>query len=402
MQKLHKVLVEGVLDTLQSILLENRYADKALEQVFRHNRKWGARDRGFVAESVYTTIRHLRRYQYMAGLAEIRDRTSIICLFQCHRWEKYGHFAALLTDCGLDTATLEARTKELSAMPTIRESFPDWLYALIQDEYGDSAEALVTALNREAPVILRVNTLKTSRAAAQKRLLEEGVATVPLPQPDALRLERRGNIFRTQSFVDGWIEVQDSASQEVAPFVQVAPGMQVVDACAGAGGKSLHMAAFMQGKGRLLAMDVEDYKLAELKKRARRAGIANIETRLIDQTKVVKRLYGKADRLLLDVPCTGTGVLRRNPDAKWKLSPEFLSEVTALQADILHRYAAMLKPGGIMVYATCSLLKTENRVQVDGFLAGHPEFSLDAEQIFLPHLDDCDGFYMARLVKSGI
>lgn len=400
MQKLHKVLLEGVLDTLQSILLENRYADKALEQVFRHNRKWGARDRGFVAESVYTIIRHLRRYQYLAGLDEIRDRASLICLFQCQRWEKYGQFATELADCGLDTATLEARIKDISAMPTVRESFPDWLYTLIQAEYGEAAEALISALNREAPVVLRVNTLKTSRTATQKRLLEEGIATEALSQPDALRLERRANIFRTQSFLDGWIEVQDSASQEVAPFVQVAPGMQVIDACAGAGGKSLHMATFMQGKGRLLAMDVEDYKLAELKKRARRAGIANIETRLIDQTKVIKRLYGKADRLLLDVPCTGTGVLRRNPDAKWKLSPQFLSEVTALQADILHRYSALLKPGG--VYVTCSILKAENRTQIDAFLAAHPEFSLDAEQIFSPHLADCDGFYMARLVKSGI
>ncbi|HWA34975.1 MAG TPA: methyltransferase domain-containing protein, partial [Cyclobacteriaceae bacterium] len=220
--------------------------------------------------------------------------------------------------------------------------------------------------------------------------------------PDALILEERQNIFTRQQFRDGLFEVQDAGSQLIAPFLKPEPGMRVVDACAGGGGKTLHLAALMQNKGRIIAMDIEAWKLDELKKRARRAGASNnIETRLIDSSKVIKRLENSADRLLIDVPCSGLGVLRRNPDAKWKLTPEFIEQVKITQQEILTNYSTMVKTGGLMVYSTCSILPEENEEQVKKFLAAHPDkFELQDQHMVWPS-EGFDGFFMARMKKIG-
>jgi 16S rRNA (cytosine967-C5)-methyltransferase len=195
-------------------------------------------------------------------------------------------------------------------------------------------------------------------------------------------------------------EVQDAASQTVAPFMKVEPGMRVIDACAGAGGKTLHLAALKKNKGRLIAMDVEQWKLDELQKRARRAGVSNLENKVIDSTKAIKRLAGTADRLLLDVPCSGLGVLKRNPDAKWKLSPEFIEGVIRLQQSIVTDYSNMVKPGGMMVYATCSIFPSENEKQVEQFLEKKGnDFSLEEMQHVWPS-EGFDGFFMARLKRN--
>ncbi|MCZ8215023.1 MAG: class I SAM-dependent methyltransferase, partial [Cyclobacteriaceae bacterium] len=189
-------------------------------------------------------------------------------------------------------------------------------------------------------------------------------------------------------------------SQAIAPFLQVEPGMRVIDACAGAGGKTLHLAALMQNKGRIISMDTEEWKLTELKLRARRAGVGNVETRVIESTKTIKRMEKMGDRVLLDVPCSGLGVLRRNPDAKWKLSPEFIEKVIDLQKNILHDYSMMVKPGGKLVYSTCSLMPTENEKQVATFLANNPDFTLEEEKHIWPS-EGFDGFYMARVVRKA-
>jgi len=197
-------------------------------------------------------------------------------------------------------------------------------------------------------------------------------------------------------FRDGWFEVQDAGSQIVAPFVQAERGMRVVDACAGAGGKSLHLASLMQNRGHLIALDIDERKLIELRKRARRAGVGIAETRLIDSTKVIKRLHGTADRVLIDAPCSGLGVLRRNPDAKWKLFPEVIEKVKAVQADLLQRYSLMAKAGGKVVYATCSILPSENEKQVEKFVANNGDkYKLEEERHVMPD-EGFDGFYMAR------
>jgi 16S rRNA (cytosine967-C5)-methyltransferase len=255
-------------------------------------------------------------------------------------------------------------------------------------------------MNVPADVVLRVNTLKSDVQQLQKLLAQSGVETEPIEHyPDALKLMERGNIFRHPLFEEGFFEVQDAGSQTIAPFLEAEPGMRVVDACAGAGGKTLHLACLMKNKGKIIAMDVEDFKLEELKNRARRNGISVIETRLIEGSKTIKALHESADRLLLDVPCTGSGVLRRNPDAKYKITREFFKRVTALQGEILENYSRMLRPGGKMVYATCSLFADENQNRVKTFLDKNQEFTLEREYMHYPSETGFDGFYMALLKR---
>jgi len=192
--------------------------------------------------------------------------------------------------------------------------------------------------------------------------------------------------------------LQDASSQRVALFLDVNEKMRVIDACAGGGGKTLHIAALMKNTGHIIAMDTEQWKLDELKRRARRASATNIEPRLIDSSKVIKRLYDTADRVLLDVPCSGLGVLRRNPDAKWKLNLEFIERVKKLQYEILDRYSRMVKLHGKLVYATCSILHSENQLQVNLFLEQHKNFKLEEEKQIFPS-EGFDGFYMARMYR---
>ncbi|HZF99574.1 MAG TPA: methyltransferase domain-containing protein, partial [Chitinophagales bacterium] len=257
-------------------------------------------------------------------------------------------------------------------------------------------------MNRQAAVVLRVNTLKTNLKSLLRQLDDEGITTSRLPDfEDALLLEKRANVFQLPSFKEGMFEVQDAGSQAIAPFLQPEAGMRVVDACAGAGGKTLHIASVMENRGHVIALDVEEWKLIETRKRARRAGVGIIETRLIDSTKVIKRLNGTADRVLIDAPCSGLGVLRRNPDAKWKLSPETIEKVKNLQSDLLQRYASMAKPGGKIVYATCSILPSENEKQVEKFLANNKDqYTLEDQKHIMPS-EGFDGFYMARIKRHG-
>jgi 16S rRNA (cytosine967-C5)-methyltransferase len=194
-------------------------------------------------------------------------------------------------------------------------------------------------------------------------------------------------------------EVQDASSQLVAAYLDVQPGMKVVDTCAGAGGKTLHLASLMENKGQLIAMDIYESKLKKLKIRARRNGAHNIDTKVIDSTKPIKKLYNKADRVLIDAPCSGIGVLRRNPDSKWKLQPEFLDEIRKTQQEILVQYSKMVKPGGKLVYATCSVLPSENQDQVKTFLKSNTEFTFVSDQKILASESGYDGFYMALLER---
>jgi 16S rRNA (cytosine967-C5)-methyltransferase len=246
---------------------------------------------------------------------------------------------------------------------------------------------------------LRANTLKISLKELRGLLLDDEIETTTSDFPDALVLKRRQNIFQNEHFKEGLFEVMDAASQTIAPFLDAQPGMRVIDACAGGGGKTLHLSALMKNKGKIVAMDTEQWKLDELSKRARRAGAFNIETRLIDSGKVIKRLENSADRLLLDVPCSGLGVLKRNPDAKWKLNMEFIQKVNELQQHILNDYCSMVKTGGKMVYSTCSILPLENEKVVQDFLGKNPAFKLEEEKRYWPS-DGFDGFYMARMSKS--
>ena len=395
--KIYRNLSEAVIENLQAIFEDNKYADKVIEKVLKSNPKWGARDRRFIAETTYDIVRWYRLFKELAD-AEEGDYWKLFgvwCIWnktELPDWEE-------LT--GLNQKKIVAAYEQLKQTRKVRESIPDWMDELGEKEVGGRWDNELEALNQEASVVLRVNTLKVSRKELQTQLTGEEIETeAPKEFPDALILEERQNIFTRQQFKDGLFEVQDAGSQLIAPYLQVQPGMRVIDACAGGGGKTLHLAALMQNKGRIIAMDTEQWKLDELKKRARRAGVANIEPRLIESSKTIKRLENSADRLLLDVPCSGLGVLRRNPDAKWKLNMDFIDRVKELQQHILKDYSPMIKPGGMMVYSTCSILHTENEDQVQKFISeSEGKFELIEEKRIWPS-DGFDGFYMALIKKK--
>jgi 16S rRNA (cytosine967-C5)-methyltransferase len=394
--KLYRNLCEAVVEGLQSIFTDNKYADKVIEKILKSNPKWGARDRRFIAETIYDIVRWYRLFREVSD-AEEDDFWKLLgvwCLWNNTEFPDWGEFE------GLNRKKIEARYDEVQSDRKIRESIPDWLDELGEKEFGATWEKELTALNEEAKVVLRVNTLKINRKSLQTQLDEEEIASeAPAKFPDALILELRQNIFTRQQFKDGLFEIQDAGSQLIAPFLQAAPGMRVIDACAGGGGKTLHLAALMQNKGRIIAMDTEAWKLEELKKRARRAGAGNIETRVIESSKTIKRLENSADRVLLDVPCSGLGVIRRNPDAKWKLSIDFIERVKELQQHILTDYSTMVKKDGLLVYSTCSLLPSENEKQVIAFLETHKDsFELVDQKWMLPS-EGYDGFYMALIKK---
>jgi 16S rRNA (cytosine967-C5)-methyltransferase len=397
--KLYRNLSEAVVQNLHDIFEGNRYADKVIEKVLKQHPKWGARDRRFIAETTYDIVRWYRLFRELSG-AEEGDYWSLLatwCIWNTVDLPPWDEFNKI------QPRSIEENYERIKSERKIRESIPDWLDTLGEAELPAWWDKELHALNEEAKVVLRVNTLKITREGLRELLFEEeGIETERLPEcPDALLLHERQNIFTRQAFKDGLFEVQDAGSQRIAPYLDVKPGMRVIDACAGAGGKTLHLAALMQNKGRIIAMDTEAWKLDELKKRARRAGASDlIEARLIDSSKVIKRLEGTADRVLLDVPCSGLGVLRRNPDSKWKLSLEFIEKVRELQQEILQQYSVMVKPGGMMVYATCSILPSENEKQVEKFLATHGDkFEMLSQDRCWPS-EGYDGFFMCRLKRK--
>ena len=394
-------LVAAVAEALEQIFLGGRYADKVIEQVLRQDPRRGARDRAFIAAHTYDIVRWYRLLTAVLGY-EPRDKAGFYALFGTHWLLSGAKLPAWREFATLDAQQLLASRERLLQEPAIAESIPDWLETLGRDQLGDRWPATIHALNEPAQLVVRVNRLKADKEAVCALLEKEGSSLRDLPG-DALLLTERRNLFQSEAFRRGWIEVQDFSSQQVAPFVQAEPGMRVIDACAGAGGKSLHLAACMHNKGQLIALDTEAWKLSNLRQRARRAGAHIIDTRPIENTKTLKRLQQSADRLLLDVPCSGLGVLRRNPDAKWKLSPDFIARVQQTQQDLLVRYSSLCKPGGMMVYATCSILPSENQLQVQQFLQQQAggAFVLQEEQVILPQDAGFDGFYMARLYKHG-
>ncbi|HHC80033.1 MAG TPA: methyltransferase domain-containing protein [Flavobacteriia bacterium] len=399
--RLHRNLVLAVIDSLNYIFNDGLYADKVVEKTLKRDTRWGARDRKFIAETVYDCVRWKRLYNEIAGTKNHFTQENL--------WKIFAVWAVLkgipLPDWrqfeGTPVRRIKGKFDELQNQRVFKESIPDWLDALGEKELGKQWAAEINALNQQANVILRVNTLKTTKEQLQKLLLEETIETQFIKgYQDALQLSERKNIFRTEAFKNGFFEVQDASSQLVAEFLQVAPGLRVVDACAGAGGKTLHLASLMKNKGQIIALDIYANKLKELKRRAKRNGAHNIEPRHIHSTKVIKKLYDKADRVLIDAPCSGLGVLRRNPDAKWKLQAEFINNIQKTQAEILNTYAKMVKAGGKLVYATCSILPSENEKQVENFLNSHKAFNFIAEKKILPSVSGYDGFYMALLERT--
>ena len=399
MELIHRNLLIGIHDALQETFFEkNKYADKVIERLLKAHRKWGSQDRAVVSEIFYNIIRWKRRCEYYMGEGvkpgNVYKLILAYLLWSKTKFKKFEEFEGIKT--GDILKKLEKNTVPSKA---IEYSIPDWLAETLEKELGSNWEKEMEALNEQAPTTLRTNRLKTTPKHLISELKEENIESFEVRGfPDAVQLEEKKNVFLTSAFKEGLFEVQDAGSQKIGAFLEVEPGMRVVDACAGAGGKTLHLAAMMENKGQIIALDIYEWKLAELKRRAKRAGAHNIETRLISDNKVIKRLHEKADRLLIDAPCSGLGVLKRNPDSKWKIDQDFIDRIKKEQAQILQDYSKIIKKGGKMVYATCSILPSENRGQVDAFLENNPNFQLIKDESIMPS-EGFDGFYMAQIVR---
>ena len=396
----YKNLFIGITETLNNVFFHNKYADRELERTLKSNPKWGSKDRGFIAETVYDTVRWKRMIEASMGKdvspENLWEFVGTWFLLQDEKLPFWDEFKKLSSK-----EILKRNHAATDKNFAVRESIPQWLHDLGKKELGNQWEKEVEAMNIPAPTVIRANTLKIERKSLRNELRQERIDTEVLSKyPDALQLVEKTNVFRTDAFKNGLFEIQDAGSQLISPYLNVQPGMRVVDACAGAGGKTLHLAALMENKGLIYSLDIHEWKLLELKKRAKRAGAQNIQTKVIDSTKVIKKMENTADRLLIDAPCSGLGVISRNPDSKWKLSLDFIENIQKKQEKILNDYCKMVKPGGAMVYATCSILPSENQNQVAKFLKNHPEFKLIREKQILPSQSGFDGFYMAYLEKN--
>jgi 16S rRNA (cytosine967-C5)-methyltransferase len=401
--KLYPNLLEATILALKQIFLEDKKADRTIEGLFSQEKKWGSRDRRFVASLIYESVRWHRKILYCSQLesnpaTHEEWQTYLICSLAIQGFE----FTIPTGFPQLNTDHLKNKSKEIEERAVL-ESIPSWLDDYAEKQLGENLwKPTLHSLNQYAPVVLRVNTLKTTVQKLSQQLSRIGVETETVG-PFSLKLqEDYRSLKKTQMYADGCFELQDYSSQQVVPFLNPRPGSVVVDACAGAGGKSLHLAAHMQNKGFIKALDIHEIKLQELKKRAERASASIISTLKVGQEgNLPHSLTSYADYLLLDVPCSGLGVLKRNPDTKWKLSPHQLEEIIALQRTLLEKYTKILKPGAEMVYATCSILPIENQQQIAGFLESSSgrDFHFIEEKIILPQDFGYDGFYMAKLKK---
>ncbi len=389
------------MTAIERIFNRNEYADKVVPDLLKRNLKWGARDRNFVAETTYDLVRWWRKYWTFLEIQPAYDRKTINKVVAMSLLSR-GY--SILNPDVLELDNLSFLQKLLYQKPenaAIEYALPDWLYARILKNYQDDAQEvaeLLQALNQAPQVYLRVNTLKTTAQQLVKQLKEDEINTSPIAGvPNALALTTRKNLQKNPLFLNGHFEFQDLGSQRIGAFCRVKKGMTVIDVCAGGGGKSLYIAANMENKGQLIASDLHTSRLAQLHIRAERAGINILKIKRLEELQAYQN---RADVVLLDVPCSGLGVLRRNADTKWKLKPEDLDKLVVEQANILQEHAALTAVGGALVYATCSILAEESEQQIAAFLQKNKNFALDEALRIHPHRDDCDGFYMARLVRK--
>ena len=394
-------------------------ADRKLEAYFRQHKQMGSKDRAFVADVVYGVLRHLRSLQFLLG--DYGNQAEWLALLYLMRYAQWGSQTFADIDCDLPFEDLTELAKEQNLPEAVALDLPDWLYERLSASMtAEELKILVEALNANAPLDIRANRLKCDRETLRVRLAVDGFELIHVDSaPDALRKFSRAPLFNTEAFRDGWFEVQDVGSQLVSILVDAKPKQRIVDFCAGAGGKTLHLAAMMQNKGTVYAFDVAAKRLANLKQRLARAGVDNVRVQDIrDENDVhIKRQRNTLDAVLVDAPCSGSGTLRRNPDIKWRTLD--MASLRDTQLRILKAAAQLVKTGGRVVYATCSVLNDENEEIVETFLAEHPEFELkpvapilaekgiklDGVEQYLrlwPHTHNTDGFFAAVLERRNV
>lgn len=401
-------------------------ADTLMKAFFKSNPKLGSRDRSILAEAIFYALRHLGSITYRMKPVKPERAPRAAALLTLAL--QYGTDSMTDAVMGSEKGPVEnmLSVKMDKAAPEVRAEMPFWLYERVEAQYGkDEAQTIFEACCKGAPLDLRVNALKAKREEVLEEMKEHRVEGQPMRfSPDGIRLIDKPGLISWPMYREGRIDVQDEGSQLIARLLAPRRGEMVCDFCAGAGGKTLALGALMRSTGRLYAFDINEKRLAGLTPRMRRAGLSNVHPIAIrdEHDNRIKRLRGKFDRVLVDAPCTGTGTLRRNPDLKWRLSVEELERINAVQKSVLEEASKLLKKGGRIVYATCSMLKQENQDVVEDFLSRHPEFELLnatdvlAKQgvalpenqkerfgdyfVMLPHIHDTDGFFSAVLVKK--
>ena len=412
-------LLDACTAAFAAVLPLEEPADAVLSAFFHSHPKIGQRDRAVIADSVYAALRRRRLLERAVGKASPRRQViATWCLLlgaslrEIEPWLR-----------GEEPQWLVAVKRDAAGEPPLEVQceLPDWVIERLRRRYDEPALLeLARGLLQTASLDLRVNSMKMTRDAAARRLAQDGILASPTPHsPDGLRIEGRPAINRLPLFLEGGIEVQDEGSQLLCRLVAAKRGEMVVDFCAGAGGKTLALGALMRSTGRLYAFDISPRRLAGLRPRLARSGLSNVHPQRIEGANDprVKRLAGKIDRVLVDAPCSGLGTLRRNPDMKWRQGPEDVEELTAKQASLLAQAARLVKPGGRVVYATCSILDEENRGIAEGFLSAHRDFRLvpaadvlkkeripvDAGEYFevWPHRHGTDGFFAAVFERAG-
>ena len=432
------LVLQACLEAYALVRHEGRLSDRALDFTLRRKTNLYSSERRAVAERVYALLRRQRTVDFLLSRAHssfesldsTRQDVLRLAASRVLHGDPLGEVSRTSSLTAADASALSALPQAAAALEALPEkkrfpiaaSLPDFLAERFLALYGKDAARAAEAMNERAPLTVRANLLKEDRDALAKRLSAEEVESKPSPlSPMGLHLETRMNVFSLETFREGFLEIQDEGSQLLGMLVD-APPTRVVDACAGAGGKTLQLAAQMKNRGDLHALDIDTRRMEDLKKRARRAGVHNVRAQLIaaegpEADTSLDSLAGKADRVLVDAPCSGTGTFRRKPDARYRLTPEQLAEHVARQKALLERFSRMVKPGGRLIYGTCSVLREENEDVIEDFLSRHPEYTVRpvAELLgpelgakvgpgpFLrlaPHLHGTDGFFGAVLVRA--
>lgn len=411
--------LEAVIVAMRIVLPLSYPADAILRRHFQDNPMLGAQDRALVAETVFGILRH--RFFLESLAKQTMPRTLVLAYLVKFQGMNLRELEALVSESEIKWLSEIKAIKADAAPVSIQAEFPEWLVEKLHVFMNDDAIIdLGVSLQRSAPLDLRVNTVLAKREQVLETFKQDGIEAQATPySPCGIRLSGKPAVNRHALFLSGQIEVQDEGSQLLGYLLAPKRGEMVVDFCAGAGGKSLLLGALMNSKGRLYAFDVSEKRLSNLKPRFKRSGLSNLHVQRIDNENdlKIKRLNGKIDRVLVDAPCSGLGTLRRNPDLKWRQSPQSIEELKAKQAAILAAAAGLLKPGGRLVYATCSFLPEENQQIIEGFLATHPQFSvlncaellaqqkipLDTGEFLqlTPKLHQTDGFFAAALMRNA-
>lgn len=383
--RIHSNLLDGILEILKESFSSKIYAHRIIENQLKSKRKWGSRDRAFVAKHSYEMIRWWRLLWFLKGEESSLSKDKLNELFEVYRsW-----------------AIEETLSIPKNLSIGIAQSYAPWFDKIAEKELGKEWVSISEALNREANVILRANSIKTTKDELLKILSAEGIETRETKiSAEAIVLKKRKNLKNLTSFKSGLFEIQDGGSQLIPDFLNPVEGDKIIDCCSGAGGKALSLAAKIKNRGEILCIDTNRKKLEELENRANRAGVTCIKTLHYKNKKDLQKISNWSSKLLLDVPCSGTGVIRRDVDIKWKLNPKILAYTIDLQREILDTYSSLLKPGGILIYATCSILTSENEDQVYKFLnRNNTLFELQKQKRLSPMNEDSDGYYVAVLKK---